>query len=150
MATQITPRPMPPKLRKATPEEKRQAKIEKLYAKRGEQRPKPLRMRSVAKSRPNRMSRAEEERQYLKDAKPFKEALLGTPCPVAWQVAREVRAITDVHHMAGREGKLLLDKRHWLGVSRWGHDWIRDNPNEARGYGWLYEVDENGNKKGVR
>lgn len=34
---------------------------------------------------------------------------------------------TDVHHMKGREGALLLDTRYWLPVSRLGHREITDN-----------------------
>src|ERR1017187_889108 len=47
---------------------------------------------------------------------------------------------TDVHHRAGREGKLLNDKRHYAAVCRTLHDWIRDHPNQAREAGLLYEV----------
>lgn len=44
---------------------------------------------------------------------------------------------TDIHHKAGREGKLLNDERHWLAVSRAGHDFIHQNPGIARAHGWL-------------
>lgn len=38
----------------------------------------------------------------------------------------------DVHHIRGREGLLLFDIRYWLPVCRKCHDWIRDNPKQAR------------------
>lgn len=93
-------------------------------------------------TRPGRMSRAQQERQYVADALAYKIALqqLGAQCPVAWKLIGVKFPINQVHHMAGREGPLLLDKRHWLGVSQWGHDWIRDHPDKAREHGWLYEV----------
>jgi hypothetical protein len=53
-------------------------------------------------------------------------------CPVfPHQVA------TEIHHKRGRVGNLLLDKRHWLAVSRDGHNWIHAHPTEARMRGWL-------------
>lgn len=61
-------------------------------------------------------------------------------CPVhaagVMGAPRRVRT-RDVHHRAGREGKLLLDQRYWLAVSRKGHRWIHDNVGEARKRGWI-------------
>ncbi len=36
---------------------------------------------------------------------------------------QHIRA-TDIHHLRGRAGQLLLDERYWLAVSRKAHDWI--------------------------
>lgn len=47
-----------------------------------------------------------------------------------------VRA-TEVHHVDGREGSLLNNEATWLAVSRAGHTWIHEHPNEARKRGWL-------------
>lgn len=44
---------------------------------------------------------------------------------------------TDIHHVRGRIGKLLMDQRYWLAVSRKGHRWIHDNIEEARKRGWI-------------
>jgi hypothetical protein len=44
---------------------------------------------------------------------------------------------TEVHHIRGRLGKLLLDQNYWLAVSAEGHRWIHDHPGEARAHGWL-------------
>lgn len=38
---------------------------------------------------------------------------------------------TEIHHMKGREGDLLLDTRFWLAVCRPHHRYITDNPKEA-------------------
>ena len=96
--------------------------------------------------------RTKEEREYRDRAKLFIMRLLAsrTPwCPVAWRILKSKKMVNQVHHKAGREGDLLLDERHWMGVSGWGHDWIGKHGNEARRHGWLYEV-ENGVRKGER
>jgi len=43
----------------------------------------------------------------------------------------------EVHHKNGRENQRLTDTSHWLAVSREGHQWIHNNPKEAREKGWL-------------
>jgi hypothetical protein len=43
---------------------------------------------------------------------------------------------TDVHHKAGRVGKLYLDESKWLAVCRACHMWIETHPNEARELGF--------------
>lgn len=44
---------------------------------------------------------------------------------------------TEVHHKAGRVGKLLLYVPYWLAVSRKGHTFIHDNPEFSHQKGWL-------------
>jgi hypothetical protein len=44
---------------------------------------------------------------------------------------------TEIHHKKGRIGKLLIDKRYFLAVSRLGHIFIENNPNIAREKGWI-------------
>lgn len=44
---------------------------------------------------------------------------------------------SEVHHMRGRAGSLLTDKRHLVAVCNECHRWIHENPNEARKAGWL-------------
>jgi len=62
-------------------------------------------------------------------------------CPITGQQA------TEVHHKRKRRGyadnwarenkiSLYLDTRFWLGVSRDGHDWIENNPEEAYKLGY--------------
>lgn len=43
----------------------------------------------------------------------------------------------DVHHKRGRIGQMLVNVDHWLAVSRRWHDWIHQNPREARQAGLL-------------
>ncbi len=79
---------------------------------------------------------------YRTQAKEFVEGLNGVQCPVVLLVDELKDAdwrITDVHHMRGRAGTLLLDRRFWLGVSRAGHDWIGTNMERARDLGFLCE-----------
>lgn len=44
---------------------------------------------------------------------------------------------TEVHHKAGRIGKLYLYVPYWLAVSSEGHKYIHDNPKESYKRGWL-------------
>lgn len=98
--------------------------------KRPSAKPRP-RLRPVSKKR------AEEERRYLKTRPAF---LLAHPhCERC-----KHNLATEVHHRAGREGKLLNDARHFMAVDRGCHNWIQKNPNEARDAGWLYEVNQKG------
>lgn len=58
-------------------------------------------------------------------------------CPVMWDLENRKIAITELHHMKQRHGKLLRDQRFWLAVSALGHQKIHNNPRLARGKGWL-------------
>jgi len=42
---------------------------------------------------------------------------------------------TDVHHMKGR-GKYLNDTSTWLSVCRTCHEWIENNPKDAKELGY--------------
>lgn len=46
---------------------------------------------------------------------------------------------TEVHHKwCGKDrAKYYLDEATWMAVSRDGHNWIHDNPKEARELGYL-------------
>lgn len=85
--------------------------------------------------------RAKENKQYLSDIDAF---LQGKLCAVFPD-----EPATEVHHMRGRIGKLLNDKRWWLAVSERGHKWIEANPAEAKLRGFSlerlkkYEEDQN-------
>jgi hypothetical protein len=48
---------------------------------------------------------------------------------------------TDIHHKAGREGKLLNMVKHWMPVCRYCHRWITDNGAKAKTKGWKYEAE---------
>jgi hypothetical protein len=60
-------------------------------------------------------------KQFLKD---------NPICPVTGEPA------TDIHHKRGRLGKLLLDQKFWLAVSRKGHKAIEANPEWAKKMGF--------------
>lgn len=47
---------------------------------------------------------------------------------------------TDVHHSRGRTGRLLCMQEYWFAVCRQCHNFIGDNPDEARQEGLLCEL----------
>ena len=65
---------------------------------------------------------AEKRKAFLKD---------NPKCAVYPQ-----KKATEIHHKKGRIGKLYLDDRFWLAVSRSGHVWIENNPIEAKKRGF--------------
>lgn len=38
----------------------------------------------------------------------------------------------EIHHLRGRLGTLLIDRRYWRAVTSQAHRWIHDNPGKAR------------------
>ena len=95
---------------------------------------------------PTRIKQVSEKRK-LQDIeyKKLRLEFLSKPenqiCPITGQQA------TEVHHKRKRRGyadnwarenkiSLYLDTRFWLGVSRDGHDWIENNPEEAYKLGY--------------
>lgn len=47
---------------------------------------------------------------------------------------------TDIHHKRGRVGRLLCMTEYWASTCRGCHQWIGENPNEARELGLLCEL----------
>jgi hypothetical protein len=47
---------------------------------------------------------------------------------------------TEIHHSRGRIGRLLLMEEHWVALDRCCHNWVGDNPVEAREAGLLCEL----------
>lgn len=74
------------------------------------------------------------ENKYCPVAYYFLKKDLSTEDYIKW---RESIETTEVHHKAGRVGKLYLDVSKWLAVSRQGHRYIHDNPEEAYSKDWL-------------
>lgn len=76
--------------------------------------------------------RAKEEKEYSLLRKEFltKNHMCQAHLPCCTGMA------TDVHHKEGRIGKLLLDILKWLSVCRACHDWIENNPKEAKELGF--------------
>ncbi len=62
------------------------------------------------------------------------EFMIGKVCPIYPHLP-----VKDIHHKAGRTGKLLNDTRYWLAVSRKGHIKIELNPKWARENGYSLE-----------
>lgn len=82
--------------------------------------------------------RKTDEQEYGRRRKIF---LRNHPwCAVAKALHEKPRRATQVHHKRGRIGRLLLDERHWLPVSSWGHEWINSHPAEARKLDLLCEA----------
>jgi hypothetical protein len=71
--------------------------------------------------RPLSKKRQKENTEYNKEVKIFLK--LNPKCAVYPELQSK-----EVHHKKGRIGKLLLDKRYWLAVSRKAHREITDNP----------------------
>ena len=83
-----------------------------------------------------------KQRELLLEEQRLKKEFLAKPenrwCPVAIALIGRARRTTDHHHMRGKGFPALrLDTRFWRAVSRWGHDWIDRNREEARKRGWL-------------
>jgi hypothetical protein len=74
--------------------------------------------------------RAQQDKVYATLRKVFLE---GKICPITNQKA------TEVHHTySGKDRSAhYLDVKTWMAVSRDGHNWIHDNPKEAREKGYL-------------
>ena len=63
---------------------------------------------------------------YLKLRADFLNKLENKICPITKEPT------TDVHHKKGRVGKLFLETKYWLAVSRKGHQKIELNPEWAK------------------
>lgn len=95
--------------------------------------PKPERVDKKDKPKKAKINQVSDKRKaankiYSEERKKF---LAGKMCAVFPK-----EKATDVHHMKGRVGKLFLDKRYWLPVSRAGHRKIEENPNWAKEMGY--------------
>jgi hypothetical protein len=75
--------------------------------------------------------RLKQESQYSVDRKEFLARPENRMCRVfPWKEA------TEIHHMKGKIGELLLDQRWWLPVSRPGHEKIENSPIWAKENGF--------------
>lgn len=101
------------------------------------------------KLKPESEKRKRESYQYTKKRKTFMSKAENEFCPVckaAFEGLIDVNEIpygylinrnggqirtSEVHHKAGRKGKLLLYVPYWLAVSSIGHKWIHANPEKA-------------------
>lgn len=103
---------------------------------------RPPKSKPATKKRPSDSSR---QRQYRKDAEAFIKKWPMCACHVDLLKYEGVKCSEDsseVHHMRGRLGPLLLDQRFWVPVCRKAHAWIDANRKKARQYGWLCQKGE--------
>ncbi len=56
-----------------------------------------------------------------------------------WMAKTKVPSSCEIHHMNGRFGSRLNKTEWWLAVSREGHEWVHNNPKEARLRGYLMD-----------
>lgn len=89
------------------------------------------------KLKPYSEKRKAESILYRKKRKEFLSKPEHNICPVALDIFNERLQATEIHHMAGRTGKLLNYSPFWLPVSRKAHIWIHQNPEEAYNRGYL-------------
>lgn len=101
------------------------------------QKAKPVKKQTRIK--PMSEKRKAESYLYTKKRKIFLALPENKFCPVAKEIFKEEILAREVHHKAGRTGKLLLYVPFWLAVSRKGHNWIHANPKEAYKLGFLIE-----------
>lgn len=97
------------------------------------QHPQPIPTGKQKRIAPRSPKRAKEETEYSKKRKKF---LLEKPMCEAHLPGICTQLSTDVHHKAGRLGRLLLEVKYWLSVCRSCHDWIELHPKEVREIGF--------------
>lgn len=101
---------------------------------------KPLKHYTRLKSyvMPRKRSKAMTKRMKIYNQE-VKKWLKGKTCAVFpfCVVYQRPNPATQCHHLRGRVGSLLMDKRFWLPVSAEGHNWIHENMEQARKLGFL-------------
>ena len=73
--------------------------------------------------------RTAENRAYCARVKIW---IQGKICKVCGAHLMRTKKATECHHSHGRRGKLLLYEPFWIPVCRECHNWIHNNPEEAR------------------
>lgn len=82
---------------------------------------------------PRSPKRSKQESQYGKLRKEF---LSKYPMCQAHLPNTCTQIATDVHHMKGRIGNLLLNQTYWLALCRGCHNWIENHPEAAKELGF--------------
>lgn len=60
-----------------------------------------------------------------------------------FHIARnKINPSLDLHHVRGKLKTLRIDIRFWKFLTRDEHNFVQNNPNKARNYGWLCEPGE--------
>lgn len=81
-----------------------------------------------SKIAPRSKKRIAQEKIYTQLRKAFLNK--NNVCPITGEKT------TDIHHMKGRIGDLLIDTKYWLAVSREAHILIEQNPEWAKEQGY--------------
>lgn len=82
---------------------------------------------------PRSTKRAKQESEYSNKRKIF---MLEHPMCQANISGLCTSQSTDVHHIKGRSGELLLEVSEWMSVCRACHTWIETHPIEATALGF--------------
>ena len=99
------------------------------------QKAKPKKKQAVIK--PMSEKRKAESYVYTKNRKIFLAKRENKVCIVAKAIFNETLLTIEIHHKAGRRGKLLNYVPFWLAISRKGHMWVHANPKKAYKLGFL-------------
>ena len=83
-----------------------------------------------AKIKPVSDKRKKEDALYQLERVLFLRQPENQKCPITG------KPTTDVHHMKGRIGDLLLNKKYWIALSREGHKYVEENPEWAKENGY--------------
>lgn len=102
-------------------------------AKPGKDRRKPIRPVSKAQARRNRAYKVTADKFRLEN--PWCHG-----CARVFKVP--TRPTTEVHHLRGRRGPLLIDVRFLIPLCSTCHRWTHDNPDTARRVGLICERGE--------
>lgn len=95
---------------------------------------KPKSIPPVSKKRQGEMDKYSKLREAFLFAKPFCEAQISSYNER--NISHCTGKSTDVHHKSGRIGENYLKIGTWLAVCRNCHQWIEENPEEAKELGF--------------
>ena len=79
---------------------------------------------------------SESHKKTLKDYKTIRESYLLKHKYCESKLKRCTKVATEIHHKAGKIGKLYTDDNNFLAVCRNCHTWIEENPKEAKELGF--------------
>lgn len=99
-----------------------------------DQKAKPKKNQPIKKQSDKRKK---ENQTYLNKRKEFLLLPENKYCKAAKVLFNEIHQATEIHHLAGRKGKLLNYIPYWLPVCRKSHNWIHDNPDKSYELGLL-------------
>ena len=89
--------------------------------------------------RPTAKRKQKDRGAYAEKARAFVEANPDCGACVTLHDA-VVHPSSQIHHRAGRNGKMLLEERYWLAVCNLCHEWIHANGKKARTLGLIIDL----------